>query len=176
MQRCKKIIANPKEILTDEEYDNLKQEIFPLYLQSLSSYMESQFDKHERSTYICSYKFEIAKNIRKIIDIKLYSVIIVDKLDKKEYDAIYGKYTINDDPMKSYSIVLNIIPKDNKINSIGLYDKYVDFGIYVCKPYEYLGLVETLVRGLNPKVNMKNSEYVFLGEMYNNLFPAEIKY
>ena len=153
-----------------------KHKLTRLYLEFISFYMNTNYEiKFDTKTRLYSTGEFIMKKEPSIkLNFHFYSVVIQNKDNKLEYTIIYAIYEYENKLIPkyngTYTIMLNMIPhqdEGNKINSLGLYKKFSKIGIYICKPFDYSGQVETLVRGSSPTI------YYFIGDLYHDLFPVK---
>jgi hypothetical protein len=167
------LVARGHSGLTDEN----KHKLIKFYLEFISFYMNTNYEiKFQTKTYLYTTGKFIMKAEPSIkLNFDFYSVVIQNKDNKLEYTIIYAIYDYSNSVIPEsngrYTIVLNMIPHQddgNKINSLGLYRKFITIGIYLCKPFDYLEQVKTLVPGLPSQ-----QYYLFIGDLYHNLFPVK---
>ncbi len=163
----------------------IKKRILRVYLEYISIYLTNKYDILEGTNKLL---FEDTYTIPKIdgleIRMKYYSIVIRNKKNPMQtLTVIYAIYNIISDRYKQlegrYSIVFNIIPHQNEIisaplnknyiNRIGLYRYFMSVGIYLCKIFDYAEQVRTIA-------DKTYGGYVFLGDLYSNLFPVDKLY
>jgi hypothetical protein len=83
-------------------------------------------------------------NSEPLKDMKLYSNYykIDITINGEDFDLIFNHYFLENNRestplIKSNLIITNIIPKDVNINKYGVYDKFVQIGFLIYKPFEY---------------------------------------
>jgi hypothetical protein len=173
----------------------IRKKIVRKYLEYISDYLNKTFDiLPGTNKKLYSDKFDIPKINDVLISMTYYSVDIQTKSGKTKYEnrheiskftIIYAIYDIESSTHKilngRYSITFNIIPMTNKfvdgkiiknsINRLGLYRFYTSIGIYLCKMFDYVEQV-----GAIAEYDKVFGGYVFLGDLYDGLFPVNKLY
>jgi hypothetical protein len=177
------------------EYDRLKpgidikKRIMRIYLEYISVYLNSEFTvlpETKRGLYRDIFTIPKIEGVE--IQMAYYSVLIkkhTQDIESNNYfTVIYALYNIISPIHKElngrYSIVFNIIPMKNqmkmasplninRINRIGLYRYYMSTGIYLCKIFDYSSQVRDIA-------GKSYGDYLFLGDLYTNLFPVNKLY
>lgn len=155
----------------DSDLEELK-----LFYKILNSYVASIMSVNKQ-TLRFQYAFNhfIGKNVNIIFNV--YSVDV--KIDSTEFSLIFSKYKyINKGFEKEYNCIVNLIPKENKITIIGLYENVVSVGKYLCKPFDYWNQIgveinDDVQREINPNeygVHPSN-RYYFVGDLIHNMYP-----
>ena len=166
-----------------------KETIFHMYLHIYSNLFEKLFDKSPpKLLFETNVYLEKNKSV-KLQNMKFFTVNVKYKeiyKNDQQYEISYATYKLTgvsplyDD--NTYSIVLNMVPVDKvtrtvKINKYGLYEKYMSIGAYLCKIFDYSFQVKTLF-SIEGEINMSRyinpGNYIFLGDLYTGLFPANI--
>jgi hypothetical protein len=163
----------------------IRKRIIRTYLEYISAYLNSEFFVlRESNRHLYRDVFNIPKIDGVEIQMTYYSVVIQNKEDASKFTVIYAIYNIVSPGHRElngrFSIVFNITPVVNKmegasalnincINRVGLYRYYVSMGIYLCKIFDYVEQVRTIA-------DRSYGGYLFLGDLYTNLFPVNKLY
>ncbi len=168
----------------------IRKKIVRKYLEYISDYLNETFDiLPGTNKKLYSDEFDIPKIKDVLISMTYFSVDIQTKIGKTKYEnireiskftIIYAIYDIKSSTDKilngRYSITFNIIPMtnnfdgkiiENSINRLGLYRFYTSIGIYLCKLFDYVEQV-----GAIAEYDKIVGGYVFLGDLYDGLFPV----
>jgi hypothetical protein len=172
----------------------IRKKIVRKYLEYISDYLNETFDiLPETNKKLYSDEFDIPKIKDVLISMTYFSVDIQTKSGKTKYEKIreiskftiiYAIYDIRSSTNKILngrdSITFNIIPMtnnvddkiiENSINRLGLYRFYTSIGIYLCKLFDYVEQV-----GAIAEYDKIVGGYVFLGDLYDGLFPVNAIY
>lgn len=152
-------------------------------IEYISEYLKSEYiiESHEE-LFRYNYLFQDIINSENIVIqvnlkhkttneeiILFYKKMFFTKIQDKEYEL---EYKANIDIITSegnvhYSPFL-LIPKTSECMYNSLYTKYIDMGIYICKPFEYNRAVFTS----NPITC--TDDYTYVSNRYQNIFPINI--
>lgn len=139
----------------------------------ISLYLEKYFDNDGTCEHIYDYFFSY-KSIR--FDYAIYKTIIKNKENNYDKYIIYfQKVEYTNKENKSYNgtyyLPLIVVPHTATVNEFGLYNEYVDVGIYNHKILEYTDQCSLD----DPTRNVY--EYTFMGDLLTNMWPLnKIKY
>jgi hypothetical protein len=66
-----------------------------------------------------------------------------------------------------------IVPSDARINEIGLYDKYIPCGLYICKLFDYSMTNAEQCTKEEVETGRCSQQYSYIGNRYDNMFPLK---
>ena len=110
----------------------------------LSEYMETFFEVDERiQEHVASMNLELfddsinkkessIRNIEVLIPYNIYRTKITNKCERNVFDLYYFCYEYQN---KKYKLICNIVPQNEKINEIGLFERYISIPPYVYKMF-----------------------------------------
>jgi hypothetical protein len=155
------------KIIKDSE--NLSPILFNAIISGLNEYLSKYVKIREDPENIPKKLF--SWNSEPLKDIKLYSnyYSIEITIEDQEYELIFNHYFLENNreftpQIKSNLIITNIIPKDAKVNKYGVYDKFVQVGFLIYKPFEY-------PKQTNVGNVYSRDEYKFIGHYLAQLHP-----
>lgn len=109
----------------------------------------------------------------------LYQVLIQSEESKEKYVLVYSHYTLTNLNLEydgRYFIVINVIPLDADINSLGLYTKILSLGVYIYKIFEYSKQcsIQKPMESDSPRLlpNVSNC-YFFIGDLQTHVWPFD---
>jgi hypothetical protein len=194
-EKCLRKSSCPLTTKLKETRDiEIRKKIVRKYLEYISDYLNETFDiLPGTNKKLYSDNFTIPKIKDVLISMHYCSVDIQTKSGKTKYEyireiskftIIYAIYEIKSSTHKIsngiYSMTFNIIPMtnivddkivENSINRLGLYRFYTSIGIYLCKLFDYVQQV-----GAIAEYDKIVGDYVFLGDLYDGLFPVNKLY
>ena len=156
--------------------DDYKIEIFKNYLKMVGDYLKDITEIVRGKEYLGTYKFIPKKDQQVSLTFNIYSIKLRIK-NSDIYNFIVAQYeyinTVNPTYNGTYNTILNVVPDNVSINRLGLYSKYVNMGIYICKIFEYHEHSMATVVGAGRKLSSK-SQYIFIGDLYTDVFPLNL--
>ena len=158
--------------LKDEKNPDLMKKIEAMYV-GVSTLMQNHFTVNwSTSSHVGAFPF-IFPQSKTEIHHELYSVEIESKDSTKTYTLIFSNYTIQNFHAafnnQTYSIVINIIPPNAKIDQYGLYTQITSAGVYIYKIFESQDLCDIKLQ--NRSLTEKKTCYVFLGDVQTKVWP-----
>jgi len=161
-----------KEIIrTPFNVDN-KIVIFKMVINMMSNYFQNIFEIISDNKFLFNYNYTLPKARGISINCNIYSIKIRNKTTRSEFNVINMMYQINGVRKYDghYGIILNIIPDPAIINRLGLYNKFLDIGGYICKIFDYNVQVPTVVVGTDVSRKV-GDHYTFIGDIYKGQYP-----
>lgn len=150
------------------------------YIQFISEYLKHMIIIDKKSYTICSNEEYYMPKTEQKFNIQTYTINGYLKKNEIKYLFYCMKYSFKDNPVfqKNYHMIINIVPFNSKINSIGLYDSFIDMGPYICKAFEYIKKKEGIGSFLGSRVCHINEiyrcfgDYGFIGDIIDGQFPT----
>jgi hypothetical protein len=144
-------------------------------LSLLSSNIESEYELDVTSNqHIVTYPFqEPNENIWNCV-ISMYTVNLINRVSlENNVILVYCKYQLEYSPEHipvsgCYGIALLKSDK-SAVNKYGLYESFIDAGIYICKPIVYARVCVVAEEELEKRRCSKR--YVYVGDRYDHIFP-----
>lgn len=146
------------------------------YLQTTSDAIKTKFPTLVVLEEICPHSYSTSFAV---VNGTVFKIILQSADAPHQQIEIYlYKYTItlnvNSETVNGTIPVLmkKHIPTDPEdITPVGTYGNYIpSFGAYVCKLFEYKRQLPVELRDVMPEVS---DDYVFIGSLYNGLYPSE---
>lgn len=168
----RKIQMVPFSDITIKCHNKVRERVINTELEGLSSKIQSLY-VIGTNNFINSYIFEEPnENIRSKISI--YTINLQTESSDNNVSLVYCKYTLIYSGKESsgfYGIAL-LKTNESKVNKYGIYEKFIDGGIFICKPVSYLSTCDMDEEELGKK--MCSKRYIYVGDRYTNIFPYSV--
>jgi len=198
---CKKLYEQYDILKTDDALKSVGS-FSALVYGAISEYLHNYYsiDNNSITDYgEYNFNFENRFNIKS----KYYQIIVKNKRDGSQLKILYMKYfyknmsvsvSVLKEPIqkhqkifdKEYVYIANIIPITSKITKYGIYDKIINPGSYIYKPFDYNSQIhifenyneepafghQSIMRFV-PKGKVGNTlyAYYFIGDINDGIFP-----
>jgi hypothetical protein len=168
----RKVQMVPFSDITIKCHNKVKEREINTQLEDLSSKIQSVY-VIGRNNFINSYDFEeVNENIRSTISI--YTINLNTELLDNNVTLVYCKYKLiyNSKESSGYYGIALLKTNDSKVNKYGIYEKFIDSGIFICKPVSYLSTCDMDEEELEKKRCSKT--YIYVGDRYTNIYPYSV--
>ena len=184
--QLQKIIEEDKKIRGEFPYQIKNTEnVYKLIIKIFSEYMKIFFNITSKSQFVCEIDYNVPYgkgydqkyDLNQKIKISIFKIFLKLKEEDIPFVLFYGKYNYKncikkqdgkfyelEEEAKSYKIILNLLKADNHITKYGIYDHFINSGIYVYKIFEYN-------QQISYHKNQISSDYTFIGDLLTNMWP-----